>query len=166
MAAAQPDSPASGVALVHPDQKAVKLFVFGLAHAEQGQEYRVNAIGEEKARTLLGKVVPDDRGTAFLLAKNLPEGATGVEVVLGKVQAGAEGTGSAAQGEDGAEENAKQEGEGEAAAASQEGADADATLILAGEFPKPGTAGVVAAPDLSEQAQARTPAARSRRPLR
>lgn len=166
MAAAQPESPASGVALVHPDQQAVKLFVFGLAHAEQGQEYRVNAIDAEKARTLLGKVVPDDRGTAFLLAKNLPEGATGVEVVLGAVQAGAEGTGSAAQGEDAGKGNAKPEGEGEAPASSQEEAGADATLILAGEFPKPGTAGVVAAPDLSGQAQARTPAARARRPLR
>jgi len=146
MAAAQPNSPATGVAVVHPDEAAVKLFVFGLSRPEPGQEYRVVARAENE-RTTLARIAPDDRGTAFVLAKNLPEGASRIEVVLAPVTAQ---PGDAPAGED-PQRGAK--------------AGADGTLILAGTFPEPGTAGVVAAPDLSQQAQARTPAARSRRSL-
>ncbi|HET7753420.1 MAG TPA: hypothetical protein VFK85_05880 [Anaeromyxobacteraceae bacterium] len=156
MAAAQPDSPASGVALVHPEHKAVKLFVFGLEHPQPGQEYRAIALGPDKQQTKLGSIVPDDRGTAFLLAKNLPEGATGVEVVLAKVEEG-----------NAANADAKQ-GDAAGASGDAQGSQADSdssTLVLAGVFPKPGTAGVVAPPD-PQQLQARNPRSQTRRPLR
>jgi hypothetical protein len=155
MAAARPGSSATGAAVVHPEQSAVKLFLFGLEGPEAGQEYRVEAVGAGGERAALGRVAPDSRGTAFLLAKNLPEGATRVEVVLAK--AGAESK------EDAAGADAAAEPDAQSPAAP---VDPDSTLVLAGDFPKPGTAGVVAAPDLSQESQARTPSARSRRPLR
>ena len=168
MAAAQADSPASGVALVHPEQSAVKLFVFGLERPEAGQEYRVEAVAKERGeRTTLGVIVPDDKGTGFLLAKNLPEGATGVEVVLAKAQAKPDAEGDAAGEATGAAgDAAAADASASQAAAAAEAPAGESTLILAGLFPAPGTAGVVAAPDVQAQAaQARTPA-RSRRPLR
>jgi hypothetical protein len=156
MAAASAESPASGVAVVYPDQSAVKVYAFGLAQPETGREYRVVAIGKDaSARTTLGKIVPDSRGTAFLLARNVPEGATGVEVVLAEVQA----DGAAPEGDAAA-------AKGEEPAADTGGEAQPGTLVMAGLFPKPGTIGVVAAPDASQRAQARAPRGASRRPLR
>jgi hypothetical protein len=157
MAAAIPGSPASGVALVHPDQTAMKLYAFGLEHPQAGQEYRVEAIGPEKQRTVVGRIVPDDRGTAFLLAKNVPKGATGVEVVLAAVQGGGEG---------GAAKGAENAPAADTAAGGATEGEASGTLVMAGLFPKQGTVGVVAAPDLSDRAQGRAPPASSRRPRR
>lgn len=156
MAAASPEIPASGVALVYPDQSAVKVYAFGLAQPEAGREYRVLAVsGDAGQRTRLGRIVPDSRGTAFLLAKDVPEGATGVEVVLAEVQA------DGGEPEADAPAAAREEPAADAGAEAQSG-----TLVMAGLFPKPGTVGVVAAPDVSQRAQARTPPSGSRRPLR
>lgn len=152
MASPQANSPATGVAVVHPEQKAVKLFVFGLKHPDAGQEYRAEAITADKQRAPLGAVIPDDRGTAFLLAKDLPEGASGIELVLGAATAAANG-GSAGDPE-------------QSKGAASAGDEPETTVILTGLFPKPGTAGVVQAPDVSEQAQARTPRRSARRPMR
>lgn len=170
MAAAQPKSPASGVAMIHPEHGAVKLYVFGLEHPQAGQEYRVEVIGPDKQRKQLGRIAPDDRGTGFLLAKDVPEGSTAVEVVLAAVTPNGEGASAKVSGEAGAQQDAQGAEQAEAKAeegAAEDAAAAGSTLILAGDFPAPGTAGVVQAPtDLSQRAQARTPSRAARRPMR
>jgi hypothetical protein len=64
----------SGVAFAHPSENAVRAYFYGLTAPPEGHEYVVAARtkgGEAKA---LGDVVPGNDGTAFLLARDLPEG--------------------------------------------------------------------------------------------
>ena len=72
----------SGVAFAHPSENAVRVYFYGLTAPPEGQEYVVAARtkgGEAKA---LGDVVPGNDGTGFLLARDLPEGTTAIELLL------------------------------------------------------------------------------------
>jgi hypothetical protein len=68
------------VAFAHPPENAVR--AYGLTAPPEGHEYVVAARtkgGEAKA---LGDVVPGNDGTAFLLARDLPEGTTAIELLV------------------------------------------------------------------------------------
>ena len=70
------------MAFAHPSENAVRVYFYGLTAPPEGQEYVVAARtkgGEAKA---LGDVVPGNDGTGFLLARDLPEGTTAIELLL------------------------------------------------------------------------------------
>jgi len=72
----------SGVAFAHPAEGAVRAYFYGLTPPPEGKEYVVAArtgSGEVKA---LGDVVPGNDGTAFVLARDVPEGTTAIELLL------------------------------------------------------------------------------------
>jgi hypothetical protein len=114
LAASAPDGTASGVAVYHPERHALQVHAYGLRAPPEGQEYRVDAVKQGGERTSVGVLNPDERGAAFVLARDVPEGATQVAVRLAPA----------------------------------------GTVLLTGALPRPGEAGVVAAPPV----QARTPA--------
>ena len=145
LAAAAPDGPASGVALYHPERRALKLYAFGLAAPPAGKEYRVEALAGEE-RTSLGKVAPDERGTAFLLLRDVPEGTSEVAVRLAPARA----EGPAKEPANGGEQP-------EAREVTEAGAEPEGEIVLAGALPKTGEGGVVAAPPVQGRAP---PAAR------
>lgn len=78
----------SGIVVAMPDQKAVRVILYGLVAPPQGEEYVVAARAKDGARKALGRVMPTADGNAFLLAKDVPEGTVRVDLVLAK--AGAE----------------------------------------------------------------------------
>jgi type II secretory pathway pseudopilin PulG len=132
LAPTQAGSGANGVAVYHPESKALNLFVYNLQPAPEGQDYRLvvtDAQGQEQL--VQTPVTPDDRGAAHLLARDLPEGLARLEVALVPKQGGgaaaAQGTGSG---------GAQQAGEGQ-----QKPAERDTVMV--GQLPKPGEAGVV-----------------------
>jgi hypothetical protein len=126
LAAAAPESGVSGLALVHPEQNAVNLYAYNLPPAPDGQEYRVivrDAAGGEKD---VAALTANDRGEGFVIARDVPEGASHVELALLP----------------------------KGAAQPQQGP--TRKTVLAGDLPKPGEAGVVmAASDASKGAEAR-----------
>jgi hypothetical protein len=129
LAAAVPDSGESGIAILHPETNAINLYAYNLAPPPEGQAYRViakDASGQEKE---LASLAPDDRGAAFVLARNVPEGVSHVEVALVPKTPGA-GEAPAARGE-------QPHGEAGAAGATRK-------TVLAGDLPKAGEAGVIA----------------------
>lgn len=145
LAATAPDSGASGIALSHPEQHAVNLYAFNLSPPPEGQEYRLIVTDAEGRETMLGGLTPDDRGGAYLLARDVPEGATKVEIAL--VAKGARGP-----------------AEGAGGSAQQGQKPAERQPVLAGQLPRPGEAGVIAATHAeAPKAQARTPARGRRR---
>ena len=121
---------ASGLARVHPERHAIALYAYNLNPPAEGQEYRFIVSDGEGHEALLGVLTPDDRGAASLLARDVPEGVSRVELAL--VPKGA---------------------------ATSE-APARRQPILRGMLPKPGEAGVVTgAPEPSgKKLQARAPA--------
>lgn len=78
----------SGVVVALPDQKAVRVILYGLGTPPQGREYVVAARAKDGARKPLGRVVPTADGSGFLVARDVPEGTTRVDLVL--APAGAE----------------------------------------------------------------------------
>jgi hypothetical protein len=147
LAPARAGSGANGVALYHPESKALSLFVYNLAPPPEGQEYRLVVTDAEGQERLLAPVKPDDRGAAHALARDLPEGLAKVEVALVPASSGG---GAAAQGT----------GAGGAARAPQgQAAQPERETVVVGQLPKPGEAGVVL-PKAPEGAKAR---ARGRR---
>jgi hypothetical protein len=139
LAAASKDSGASGIALAHPEQHAVNVYAFNLPPAPDGQEYRLIVSDMEGHEKLAGALNPDDRGGAFLLARDLPEGVTKVELALLAKGAGAQ-AGEAKQG-------------GAQPAAGQQQTPAQRQTVLSGSLPKPGEAGVVMASAPQDQQQ-------------
>jgi hypothetical protein len=134
LGATSPDSPASGVAVYHPANHAVKLYVFGLQAPPAGQEYRVEVVAGDE-RKAVGAIAPDERGSAFLLAKDVPEAATEIAVRVAPAGESKQGTPPAT--------DARQE-----------------APLLTGTLPKTGESGVVEAPP---RVQARAPATKRRR---
>jgi hypothetical protein len=151
LAAAEPGSGVSGLALVHPEQNAVNLYAYNLPPAPEGQEYRVIVRDAGGAEKDVAAVAPNERGEGFVIARDVPEGAAHVELAL--VPKGA-GQGQPKQGQN-----------GQAPAAGAQPAPAQQATrkpVLAGDLPKPGEAGVTiaqrsdeAAPAAGRQAQAR-----------
>jgi hypothetical protein len=79
--AADPRAQESGVVFAHPDQKAVRVYLYGLGQPPDGQEYAVAARTADGGGKRLGNVLADDRGSGFLLAKDVPDGTVAIEVV-------------------------------------------------------------------------------------
>lgn len=76
------DATESGVAIADPDKRSVRVLLYGLVAPPQGQEYVVAARDAEGARKPLAAVIPSELGTGFVLAKELPEGTTAIELLL------------------------------------------------------------------------------------
>jgi hypothetical protein len=90
--AADPRAQESGVVFAHPDQQAVRVYLYGLGQAPEGQEYAVAARAKDGGAKRLGNVLADERGNGFLLAKDVPEGTVAIEVVYAPTgQEGLEG---------------------------------------------------------------------------
>jgi hypothetical protein len=75
-----PQATESGVVVGLPDQHAARLVLYGLVAPPGGQEYVAVARLRDGSAKPLGRIVPSDLGTAFLLAKDVPEGTTAVEL--------------------------------------------------------------------------------------
>jgi hypothetical protein len=128
-------STASGVALDHPAQHALGVYAFNLTPAPEGQDYRLIATDGAGQESLLGALVPDDRGAAFLLARDVPEGIAKLEVALVPKSASPAPNAAAV----------KTDKEGGASVAQQVKPPAERKPVLTGTLPRPGEAGVVAA---------------------
>lgn len=76
------DATESGVAIANPDQRAVRVYLYGLVAPPEGREYVVAARGEGGARKALGQIIPSELGTGYLLARELPEGTSAIELLL------------------------------------------------------------------------------------
>jgi hypothetical protein len=140
---------ASGIARIHPERHAIALYAYNLNPPAEGQEYRLIVSDAEGHEALLGTLSPDDRGAAALIARDVPEGASRLEVALVP-------TGGAPV------RAAKPEGQAP-------GAEGETPVrrqpVLLGMLPKPGEAGVVTeGPEApGQKLQARPPAAGRRR---
>ena len=82
------DATESGVVLANPGERAARVVLYGLVAPPEGREYVVAARDAQGARKPLGKVIPTETGTGFLLARDMPEGTASVELLLR--EAGAE----------------------------------------------------------------------------
>ena len=109
------DNGASGIARVHPERHAIALYAYDLKPPAEGQEYRLIVSDGAGHEGLLGTLTPDDRGAASLLARDVPEGASRLEVAL-LPKGGTAGAGEAP---------------------------AQRQPVLIGMLPKPGESGVV-----------------------
>lgn len=78
---ADPRAQESGVVFAHPDQKAARVYLYGLGAPPDGQEYAVAARTAEGEAKRLGNVLADEQGNGFLLAKDVPDGTVAVELV-------------------------------------------------------------------------------------
>ncbi len=76
------DATESGVAVAMPDQKAVRVQLYGLVAPPEGQEYVLAARDAAGARKALGEVLPSELGTGFVLAKDVPEGTVAIELLF------------------------------------------------------------------------------------
>jgi hypothetical protein len=79
-----PQAQESGVAFGHPGEKAARVYLYGLAAPPEGQEYVVAARTQGGEAKPLGAIVPSAEGTGFLLAKDLPEDTTAIELLFRK----------------------------------------------------------------------------------
>ncbi|MGC3997722.1 MAG: hypothetical protein QM767_09590 [Anaeromyxobacter sp.] len=77
--AATPDATESGVVIANPAQKAVRVHLYGLGTAPSGKQYGLVARSPDGLH-LLERVLASDQGDAFVLARNVPEGTTAVEL--------------------------------------------------------------------------------------
>jgi hypothetical protein len=154
LSAAVPESGVSGLALVHPEQNAVNLYAYNLPPAPDGQEYHVIVRGAAGGEKDVVALTPNDRGEGFVIARDVPDGASHVELAL--VPKG----GSQPQ----QIQPAAQQSPGAPPAASPPAA--TRKTVLAGDLPKPGEAGVVTASSATDaskdarqerQAQGRRP---------
>jgi hypothetical protein len=72
----------SGVALADPDQRTVRIYLYGLVAPPQGQEYVVAARAGDGAPRPIGSLSVTPAGSAFLLARDLPQGTNAIQVML------------------------------------------------------------------------------------
>jgi hypothetical protein len=111
-----PGAVESGVAVAIPADRAAKVILYGLQPPPEGQRYTLAARAQDGTLAALRDVPIGADGSAFLLAKNVPEGTTALELVLRDASLGAVGGAPAAGGEtsagDRTEGAAKPEGEG------------------------------------------------------
>lgn len=77
-----PDAVESGIALAHPDAKAVKVYLYGLTQPPDGQEYAVFARTADGTPKALGPILPDNQGNGFLLSKEVPDGTAAIQLVF------------------------------------------------------------------------------------
>jgi hypothetical protein len=81
-ASAAPAATETGVLLASPEQKAVRLYLYGLVQPPEGQEYVVAARPKEGDPQPIGAMIPNAQGNGFLLARNVPDGTITVELML------------------------------------------------------------------------------------
>jgi hypothetical protein len=74
------DATESGVVIADPARHTARLFLHGLVSPPTGREYVVIARPRGGSARLVGRVVADELGEAFVLAKDLPEGTSVVEL--------------------------------------------------------------------------------------
>jgi hypothetical protein len=79
-----PRAQESGVAFGHPDDQAVRVYLYGLAAPPEGQQYVVAARTKAGEAKPLGTIVPTAEGTGFLLARDLPEDTVAIELAFAK----------------------------------------------------------------------------------
>jgi len=79
--ATDPRAQESGVAFAHPEEKTARVYLYGLGTPPEGQEYALAARTGDGQGKLLGRVLPDEQGGAFLLAEEVPEGTVALELV-------------------------------------------------------------------------------------
>jgi len=77
-----PNATESGVVLASPGRNTVRLYLYGLAAPAGSGEYLAVAKGADGARKVLGRVLPDDTGSGFLLSREVPSGTTDIELAL------------------------------------------------------------------------------------
>jgi len=75
-----PDATESGVVIANPDQHAARLYLYGLVAPPQGQEYVAVVRPRGGEAKVIGHLLADEQGQAFLLAKDLPDGLSAMEV--------------------------------------------------------------------------------------
>jgi hypothetical protein len=126
-----PGAVESGVAVAIPADRAAKVILYGLQPPPEGQRYTLAARAQDGTLAALRDVPIGGDGSAFLLAKNVPEGTTALELVLRDASLGAVGEVPASGGEtsagDGTEGAAKVEGEGASPPSASPAAQASAT---------------------------------------
>jgi hypothetical protein len=117
-----PGAVESGVAVAIPADRAAKVILYGLQPPPEGQRYTLAARAQDGTLAALRDVPIGGDGSAFLVAKNVPEGTTALELVLRDASLGAVGDAPASGGEasagDRTEGAAKPEGEGAPPSAS------------------------------------------------
>lgn len=77
-----PRAQESGVAFAHPSEGAVRAYFYGLTAPPDGREYVVAARTQGGEAKVLGALLPGNDGTGFLLARDVPEGAIAIELLL------------------------------------------------------------------------------------
>jgi hypothetical protein len=94
-----PEAVESGVAVAIPADRAAKVILYGLQPPPEGQRYTLAARAQDGTLAPLRDVPVGGDGSAFVLAKNVPEGTTALELVLRDASLGAVGGEPAPGGE-------------------------------------------------------------------
>lgn len=148
----------SGIAVAVPGERAAKVILYGLQSPPSGQRYTVAARGADGALSALRDVAVDSDGAAFVLARNVPEGTTALELVLREASLGAaggappEGARTSAAPKAGAEGAPKAGQEGEQASAAVEPGALPAISLegatprIAARFPQADDRGILTQP--------------------
>jgi hypothetical protein len=119
---AAPDATESGVVLANPDQKAARVYLYGMVAPPDGQEYVVLARPAQGDPKVLGVVIPNELGSGFLLSRDVPEGTATIELAWRPAHQG--GAGSVpASGAAQASGSAQALGSGDAQRTAQAGGD-------------------------------------------
>ncbi len=79
---AAPDATESGVVVAAPAQHAARFYLYGLVAPATTGEYHAVARAADGTRKLLERILPDDLGDGFLLARDVPDGTATVELAL------------------------------------------------------------------------------------
>jgi len=79
---AAPDATESGVVVAVPAQHAARFYLYGLVAPATTGEYRAVARVADGTRKVLGRILPDEVGDAFLLSRDVPDGTAAVELAL------------------------------------------------------------------------------------
>jgi len=77
-----PQALESGVAVALPGDRAAKVILYGLQAPPEGQRYTLAARGPDGTLTPLRDVPVGGDGSAFLLARDIPERTAALELVL------------------------------------------------------------------------------------
>ncbi len=79
---AAPDATESGVVVAVPSKHAARFYLYGLVAPPTTGEYRAVARAADGTRKVLGRILPDELGDAFLLSRDVPDGIATVELAL------------------------------------------------------------------------------------
>jgi hypothetical protein len=79
---AAPEATESGVVMAAPAQGAARFYLYGLVAPAASGEYAAVARMADGTRKVLGRVLPNDLGEAFLVSRNVPGGTAALELAL------------------------------------------------------------------------------------